>query len=199
MKKDPTGNAVIHGCRCKKVRFLPDEDPADYERLRINWLCELEPKTPIEMELLDQILIANWQMLRSQRRYEDYQFKLAGIDADEWTPDQHRNVAVFHRYKTADHNTFQKSVRLFHDHRAVAYKTLRRVEALAEKVEKNAMLPPENQQIKQDVRIRALSPFPVPASREDGGCGCDYCLWCLAVDRIKDRVQEMRKNPEPAA
>ncbi len=193
MKKDPSGNAVTHGCLCKKLRFLKDEDPADYDRLRLNWLRELEPQSPIAMELVQHIVDANWQMLRSQRRYDEYQSKLDDIDLDQWTADQHRNLAVFHRYRTADHNMFQKCVRLFHEHSAVADRNLRRVETLAEKVQKNALLPPESQDLKQNVRRMALTPFPVPSSREDGGCDCNYCLWWLAVDQFQERK---RKRPE---
>ena len=56
-------NALTHGLRSRRV-LLPDEDPAEFEKLCDTLTAEWEPQTPTEGHFVTQIAVALWKLDR---------------------------------------------------------------------------------------------------------------------------------------
>ncbi len=58
-------NAVKHGMTAATV--LPGEDPAEFQRMRDDFLCDLRPRNAIEYFLVERAVIVSRQLERSER------------------------------------------------------------------------------------------------------------------------------------
>jgi hypothetical protein len=111
-KKTSSQNSFKHGCRALS-KILPGESPDEYNQLWDNWLIQYEPESPVDLELLANVVDAQWRLWRSERALCDVERALLtlGQDASAWSPEQMKQLHLMLRYKTTAENSFQRSLR----------------------------------------------------------------------------------------
>ena len=60
-------NACKHGLTCAKQIVVGDEDVAEFELLRANFIEDLKPQSAVEYELVDQLAMDAWRLRRIPR------------------------------------------------------------------------------------------------------------------------------------
>jgi hypothetical protein len=65
-KKRSSRNSTRHGLTARDL-YIPEELRSEFEALREDLKYELEPTTPIETVLFNQILSASWKLFRCDR------------------------------------------------------------------------------------------------------------------------------------
>ena len=108
-------NAITHGGRSEKFRFLPGEDENEYERLRSAWYHEFKPLSELESSLVEDICHRHWSFKRNQRNYERAEAKIMEQKPDicDWTPDDHRLLQLATRYRNAAERAFHSAKTYF--------------------------------------------------------------------------------------
>lgn len=197
-KRDPSDNAVKHGCCSKKIRFLKNEDPAEYDRTWVRWGERYNPADDAEFEMVRQLVDANWGMQRSARVFEEYEFELLNNHPDPatWTREQHNQLASLQRYATTATNKFNKALRLIEFMQKSEAQRFRRNEATVQAAFQDAALPPEHKEFKDQLREQVETPVSLPAKRNDGGCICYPCLTLWGIDQLRKRPSCDKQPPQ---
>ena len=112
-------NSTRHGCTSTATLILPTESVADFRALESTWLSRFAPKDGIELELLHQVITADWLLRRSTRTLTDIEAQIFAAEPNPllWTPEHHAALARFQRYRTANQNAFTKHGRALEDYR----------------------------------------------------------------------------------
>jgi hypothetical protein len=135
-------NSVRHGC-CSETLILPGEDMADYQELETSWYRAfgINPeslKDETESGLISKLVLSDWLARRATRQYVQVQAKILAAQPDptEWTEEQHKTLARFLRYRTANDNAFEKHRRTLEDFRKSRANDIVRCQTIREKEEK---------------------------------------------------------------
>jgi hypothetical protein len=116
-------NALRHGLRASTI-LIRGEKPEDFDRLRAGLQDHYQPQNPAEQHLVDQAVIAQWKLVRSQV-FED------ACDKDLTSNrDRADNLARMTQVQCRLERTYFK-----------AYKELDRIKALREKQAEQAKQP----------------------------------------------------------
>ena len=79
---------------------MNDEDPAEFERLRVELHNEHRPVTPTETILVDKMVLSHWHYLRATR-------VINNLICDDRQP---QALVLAMRYQTSNHNAFHKAL-----------------------------------------------------------------------------------------
>jgi len=105
--------------RCSEFRLLKDESREEYEALCRVWLEEYDDGTAVCRELVEQLANDHWLMKRADQRVQQVEEAIeeSGIDAADWTEEQHRRLALMHRYRNTAKRDFERSRRALEQRR----------------------------------------------------------------------------------
>ncbi len=110
-KESSSKNALKHGC-CSKILILPDEDPAEFERIAEGWLQQFDPADFQEEALVEALILNDWSLRRKRRHFfaaEAAAAAASGPDPAAWSAEQRHHLALMQRYKTAAERAFYRS------------------------------------------------------------------------------------------
>ncbi len=110
-KESSSKNALKHGC-CSKILILPDEDPAEFERIAEGWLQQFDPADFQEETLVEALILNDWSLRRKRRHFfaaEAAAAAASGPDPAAWSAEQRHHLALMQRYKTAAERAFYRS------------------------------------------------------------------------------------------
>jgi len=79
-------NALKHGL-CSRALVLPSEDPAEFDALLSSYLEELHPIGPVELDLVHEMVAAEWRLDRIARI--ETQLFVEAIDHFQEAPTNH--------------------------------------------------------------------------------------------------------------
>ncbi len=97
-KAKSSENSAKHGMRAKQFRLAADETQEEYDEHRANWWAQLGPESFLEEQMMNQLILNHWLMLRGNRRYLE-----AEIEGDQHT------IELMQRYKTTAERAFYRS------------------------------------------------------------------------------------------
>ena len=92
-------NATKHGARAQHVHLAADETAEQYDEHCRNWRESLNPQSFLEEQLVEQLILNSWLMLRANRRN-------SAVDGQESDPHQ---IELMQRYKTTAERAFSRS------------------------------------------------------------------------------------------
>ncbi len=121
-KANSSKNSFKHGCRSHVV-ILPGEHQQDFDDLYNRWNDAYQPDSSAAAELLEQLVLNKWFLLRNERRYSEIELHLAPFPFVSWTPEQHREYQLTLRYKALrELEDYLKNRRTEDTHRALSKK-----------------------------------------------------------------------------
>ena len=97
-KAKSSENSAKHGMRAKQFRLAADETQEEYDEHRANWWAQLGPESFLEEQMMNQLILNHWLMLRGNRRYLEAQ-----IEGDR------HEIELMQRYKTTAERAFYRS------------------------------------------------------------------------------------------
>ncbi len=97
-KAKSSENSAKHGMRAKQFRLAADETQEEYDQHRANWWAQLGPEGFLEEQMVNQLILNHWLMLRGNRRYLE-----AEIEGDR------HEIELMQRYKTTAERAFYRS------------------------------------------------------------------------------------------
>jgi hypothetical protein len=115
-KEKSSMNALRHGLTAEQA-VLPHENEDDYEKLREGLLQSYAPQDPAELAIVEELVNANWRLLRLHRVETHYWDKLGGSynrgdegisEALLQTPD--RQMRNFFRYYAQVERSYYKAL-----------------------------------------------------------------------------------------
>jgi hypothetical protein len=204
-KQTSSQNAVKHSC-CSSKRLVAGESAEDHERFWKMWIDRYHPSSDHDLFLIRTTVDAAWRMQHSERALANCEAKLYQQQPDSslWTAEQHKQLQMFHRYKTADSNAFHKALRLIDSLRKSDKQDALLNDKIASKVIENLCQPKPLQELKRKANRLVDKPVTLPTNRDDGGCTCPPCLaeWGIAQyektippSNLPDEVS--RETPDP--
>ncbi|HEX4809227.1 MAG TPA: hypothetical protein VH325_09870 [Bryobacteraceae bacterium] len=101
-------NEVKHGCRSQQ-QLLPHEDPNEWIKLRDVYMAEYDPQTPFLLELMEEAVREHWFFKRNKINLHLVQIDLPE-DVRDWTSENHHQIALFMRYRTAAERSFNRAL-----------------------------------------------------------------------------------------
>lgn len=121
-------NAVTHGLTARNL-VLEVESEEQFQKLRESYLLELDPRTQIEADLVDQMVAARWRLerlssietalldLKIFEQREEFDKKFENIDEDTRLAlafralcDNSGSLALLNRYEARLHRTFERAL-----------------------------------------------------------------------------------------
>jgi hypothetical protein len=120
-KQTSSRNAVKHGCCSTETLILPNENSDDFKALEAMWFQSYSPAGDLEAHLLNQIIQADWFLLRATRTLADVESQIftERFNPLDWTDRQHHAIQRFTRYQTTRRNEFNKAKKVLDDHRKI--------------------------------------------------------------------------------
>ncbi len=97
-KAKSSENSAKHGMRAKQFRLAADETQEEYDEHRANWWAQLGPESFLEEQMMNQLILNHWLMLRGNRRYLE-----AEIEGDR------HEIELMQRYETTAERAFYRS------------------------------------------------------------------------------------------
>ncbi len=112
-------NATKHGTCSTKFRLLESESVLDFKALEALWFEGYNPQNAFKTDLVQKAIQADWLARRADRHYADLEVDLftANPNLIDWTPEQHRLLALANRYRTANANALTKARKAIEDYR----------------------------------------------------------------------------------
>ncbi len=112
-------NSTKHGACSTNLRLLDSESKADYQALENLWFEGYNPQNPFETDLVQKAVQADWLARRAERHYSNLEADLFNLTPSliDWTPEQHKLLALANRYRTANNNTLAKARKALEDYR----------------------------------------------------------------------------------
>ncbi len=112
-------NSTKHGTCSTKFRLLENESKSDYQALENLWFEGYNPQNAFETDLVHKAIQADWLARRADRHYADLEVDLftANPNLIDWTPEQHKLLALADRYRTANANALTKARKAIEDYR----------------------------------------------------------------------------------
>ncbi len=112
-------NSTKHGTCSTKFRLLENESKSDYQALENLWFEGYNPQNAFETDLVHKAIQADWLARRADRHYADLEVDLftANPNLIDWTPEQHKLLALANRYRTANANALTKARKAIEDYR----------------------------------------------------------------------------------
>lgn len=107
-------NSVTHGCR-SNILILHGEKQEDFDDLYDRWKEAYQPDTSAALELLEQLVLEKWFLLRTERRYSEVEEQLSYFPFTKWNDGQHKIYQLALRYKTAAARSASKAQRDLED------------------------------------------------------------------------------------
>jgi hypothetical protein len=107
-------NSLNHGCRSSIV-ILRNENPHDLADLIERWTSVYQPDTEAAHELLEQLVLEKWFLLRTERRLAEVEEQLDSFPFTKWTEQQHKIYQLALRYKTTAARAVSKAQRDLED------------------------------------------------------------------------------------
>jgi hypothetical protein len=107
-KANSSQNARKHGMRSRKL-IVGDERQEDYDRLAAGWRAEFEPEGQAGESLIERVILGDWFLQRAEGAYMDAEAELAETPALGRTAEQHAQVQLYLRYKTAHERSFYRA------------------------------------------------------------------------------------------
>ena len=94
-------NHLCHGATSTSL-FLPDENPAEFFAILESSFEQHQPTTNQDASLVADSVLARWFLLRNQRSYSTYQFKLyrQKPEPEMWDLADLHKLELFDRYRT---------------------------------------------------------------------------------------------------
>ncbi len=114
----PQGKAIASQS-ATSLRLLNNESKSDYQALQNLWFEAYNPQNPFEIDLVQKAVQADWLARRADRHYADLEVDLftANPNLIDWTPEQHKLLALADRYRTANANALTKARKALEDYR----------------------------------------------------------------------------------
>ncbi len=114
-------NATKHGCCADNILILEHQGETldQFKAVEATWFAAYSPKSDAEKHLVQQLVQAEWFLLRASRtlaEVEDRCYRECP-DAFDWDDNTHRKLARFQRYQTARTNAVIKCRRAIEDYR----------------------------------------------------------------------------------
>ena len=109
-KSRSSRNAVKHGCRSHIV-ILPGENQHDFNDLYDRWMAAYQPEDDAQLELVEQLILSKWFLLRNERRYSEVEQDLAATAFADWEDAHHKKFQLALRYKTAAERSVTRAMR----------------------------------------------------------------------------------------
>ncbi len=88
---------------------MPEEDPAEFEALRQDWLGDFQPAAPTALELVEQTAQAHWLYLRVLKQWDGWEERM-GLDPLAWNEEDCKMRERLGRYKTTAERSFQRAL-----------------------------------------------------------------------------------------
>ncbi len=101
-------NALTHGS-CSKQLIVKGERQEDYDELHERWFSSYDT-AQAGQSLLEEAVLNEWLLKRSQRNYLAVDAGLAESDPNDWTAEQLHRLGLMLRYKTTAERSFHRSV-----------------------------------------------------------------------------------------
>ena len=115
---------------------MKGENREDFEALESWWLANYDVEQGMR-PLLEEAVLNEWLLKRTQRNYLAVEARLAESDANEWTAEDMHRLALMQRYKTAAERAFHRSwAALERFRRTRVYEGLAEARAEAQKEER---------------------------------------------------------------
>ncbi len=112
-------NSTKHGTCSSKFRLLENESMHEFKSLEALWFEGYKPQNAFETDLVHKAIQADWLARRADRHYADLEVDLftASPNLIDWTPEQHKLLALANRYRTANNNALTKARKAIEDYR----------------------------------------------------------------------------------
>ncbi len=88
---------------------MPEENPAEFEALRQDWLGDFQPAAPTALELVEQTAQAHWLYLRVLKQWDGWEERM-GLDPLAWKEEDCKMRERLGRYKTTAERSFQRAL-----------------------------------------------------------------------------------------
>ncbi len=108
-------NPTKHGSR-SHILILHGEKQEDLDDLYDRWKEAYQPDTDAALELVEQLVLEKWFLLRNERRYSEVEEQLSYFPFTKWNPEQHKIYQLALRYKTAAARSASKAQRDLEDY-----------------------------------------------------------------------------------
>ena len=98
-KNRSSRNAVRHGC-CSNSLILEGESPEEFRQLRDSWMYDYNPTSSVLTDLVLQVVIAQWLLIRKRGRYNQNEHRIEKEESNclNWTEEHHKDMERFGRY-----------------------------------------------------------------------------------------------------
>jgi len=120
-KQRSSQNAVKHGLSARRL-LVEGESAEDLQYLRVSWMRQLQPHTPAEREVAEEVVAAEWRLRRCQEAEasllsaEIRKLNSESIgEAFKSLAENSRALDLLHRYMTAAQRDFDRALKRFHD------------------------------------------------------------------------------------
>ena len=120
-KQRSSQNAVKHGLSARRI-VVEGESAEDLQALRVHWMRQLQPHTPAEREVAEEVVAAEWRVRRCQEAEasmlsaEIRKLNSESIgEAFKSLAENSRALDLLHRYMTAAQRDFDRALKRFHD------------------------------------------------------------------------------------
>jgi hypothetical protein len=137
-KEISSRNAITHGLRAKNTLILPDERQEDFDALAAAWRAEFGVEGQAAEALVRRVILNDWLLQRTERKYLEAETELAATGHMEWTAEQHHKLELFLRYKTTAERSFYRAYNAMHGLRREKIRVELTFENLSKKIDKLA-------------------------------------------------------------
>jgi len=120
-KERSSHNATKHGLSSRRI-LIDGESEEDLQYLRVYWMRQLQPQTPAEREVADEVVAAEWRV----RRCQEAEASLLSAEirktnsesigeAFKSLAENSRALDLLQRYMSAAQRDFDRALKRFHD------------------------------------------------------------------------------------
>jgi hypothetical protein len=120
-KQRSSQNAVKHGLSSRRI-LVEGESEEDLQFLRVSWMRQLQPCTPAEREVVEEVVAAEWRIRRCQEAEasllsaEIRKLNSESIgEAFKSLAENSRALDLLHRYMTAAQRDFDRALKRFNN------------------------------------------------------------------------------------
>jgi hypothetical protein len=120
-KQRSSQNAVKHGLSSRRI-LVAGESEEDLQFLRVSWMRQLQPYTPAEREVVEEVVAAEWRIRRCQEAEasllsaEIRKLNSESIgEAFKSLAENSRALDLLHRYMTAAQRDFDRALKRYHE------------------------------------------------------------------------------------
>ena len=104
-------NAIRHGC-CSNTLILEGESREEFRQLLDSWMYDYNPTNSVLVELVRQVVIAQWLLIRKRGRYNQNEHRTEKEESNclNWTEEHHKDMERFGRYMRQAERQFSNAL-----------------------------------------------------------------------------------------